>query len=197
MFAAASSSAGSFNWYDVLVAIALIYGMWSGVRTGLTGELIRGAGWIATVVVGLHFYQPFGQWFAETFQTALEFGHLMAFGSIIAGMYFLQLGIRALVHKRVKRFKFGAVLENLGGGVAGGVRMILVMVCLSVFLCLVRSPFWHQQVGKDSQFGSYVVSRFPAVAAMLKKKFPEKLWFSEDLKRRDDPDIPDDKPKKK
>jgi hypothetical protein len=58
-----------------------------------------------------------------------------------------------------------------------------------------RSPFWHQQVSKDSVFGSYVVAQFPAVGAVVRKQFPETLWFMKDLKRRDEPDVEDTGPK--
>jgi membrane protein required for colicin V production len=194
--AAATQTASSYNWYDVVVIIALAYGVWSGIRTGLTGELIRAAGWVLTVTLAVRFYQPVGQWLSGKLNMETEVGHLVAFIAIALGMYAVQVMVRTLVHKRVKRFKFGAVLENVGGGTAGAVRMALVMTCLSVMLCLIRSPFWHQQVGKNSAFGSYVTGRFPAVAAMVEKKFPETMWFSKELKRPDDPGIPEDKLKK-
>jgi uncharacterized membrane protein required for colicin V production len=197
MFATTTAhAASSFNWFDVVVLIGLGYGAWSGIRTGLTGELIRGIGWILTVVLALHFYQPLGLWLSDKISVTREFGHLVAFISITFIMYLIQLAIRSAVHKRVKRFKFGVVLENVGGFIAGLVRMLLVMTFLSVMLCLMRSPFWHQQVGINSAFGSYVASQFPAVEEMVYKRFPEKLWFSEDLKRPDDPGI-DDIPKKR
>jgi uncharacterized membrane protein required for colicin V production len=31
----------SFNWYDAVVLLALVFGLWMGVRRGLSGELLR------------------------------------------------------------------------------------------------------------------------------------------------------------
>jgi uncharacterized membrane protein required for colicin V production len=53
------------NWYDVVVVIALLYGVWSGVRAGLTGEVIRVVGLILMVVVALASYQSAGDCMAR------------------------------------------------------------------------------------------------------------------------------------
>ena len=58
-----------------------------------------------------------------------------------------------------------------------------------VLLALTRSPFWHEQIAVGSQFGSFVVRQFPAVEAVAKKNFPEKLWFMKDLKRPQEVDV--------
>jgi hypothetical protein len=60
-----------------------------------------------------------------------------------------------------------------------------------VILTLTRSPFWHEEIARDSRFGAFVVRQFPAVAAMAEKQFPEKMWFLKDLKRREEPNIED------
>jgi len=39
-----------WNWYDWVVAVALLYGVWSGVRNGLLGELIWMVGAILMVI---------------------------------------------------------------------------------------------------------------------------------------------------
>ena len=66
--------------------------------------------------------------------------------------------------------------------------MVVIMAWLSVILTLTRSPFWHEEIARNSRFGAFVVRQFPAVA---EKQFPEKMWFLKDLKRREEPNIED------
>ena len=56
---------------------------------------------------------------------------------------------------------------------------------------LVGNEFWHEQVGRESWFGSLVVRQLPAIAAMTEKHFPEQLWFLDEIKRRPEPNVED------
>ena len=104
-------------------------------------------------------------------------------------VYLAVRAVRNIIHGRVKKMRFWATIDNLGGGVAGLTRMLVVMAFLTILISLMRSPFWHEQVSKNSQFGSYIVSQFPAVAEVVKKEFPETLWFTKSIKRRQEPDV--------
>jgi uncharacterized membrane protein required for colicin V production len=179
------------NWYDAVVAAALLWGVWSGVRTGLSGEILRVAGWVLTVALAVRFYPVAGGWLKQRTALAAEVANLVAFVSIAVAVYLVSVAVRLAMHRWMTKLKLTATLENLGGGVAGVVRMAVVMACVTLMLCLLRSPFWHEQVGKNSRFGSYVVGRFPAVAAMLEKNFPETLWMLKDFKRRPEPAVED------
>ena len=186
---AAQSAPASFNWYDVVVAVALLYGVWTGVRMGLFGEILRVIGMIAMIVAALHFYTPAGNWLRSMTRMAEEPAKLTAFVAIALAVYLIALAVRNFVTARVKRFKFWALIDNLGGAVAGLVRMTVVMAAVTIAISLMRSPFWHRQVSTNSVFGSTVVEQFPSVAEVVKKSFPEKLWIAEELKRREDPDV--------
>jgi hypothetical protein len=104
-------------------------------------------------------------------------------------VYVLTLALRNFVTGRVKKFKFLAIVDNLGGAVAGVARMAVVMAFVTLMISLMRSPFWHRQVSTNSVFGSTVVAQFPAVQEVVKKSFPEKLWITDELKRREEPDV--------
>jgi membrane protein required for colicin V production len=186
---AAETAGRSFNWYDVVVVVALLYGVWSGVRMGLFGEILRVVGMILMIVAALHFYVPAGTWLRSVTRMSEEPAKLTAFVVIAVAVYLIALTVRNFVSGKVKKFKFWAVIDNLGGAVAGLVRMIVVMAAVTIGISLMRSPFWHQQVSTNSIFGSTVVAQFPSVAEVVKKRFPEKLWITEELKRRDEPDV--------
>jgi len=189
MIAAETAAAASFNWYDIVVAVALLYGVWSGVRTGLFGEILRVAGMILMIVAAVHFYVPAGNWLKDMIRMSEEPARLTAFVVIALAVYLIALAVRNFVTARVKKFKFWALIDNLGGAVAGLVRMIVVTAALTIGISLMRSPFWHKQVSTNSIFGSTVVAQFPSVAEVVKKSFPEKLWITQELKRPDEPDV--------
>jgi membrane protein required for colicin V production len=186
---AAETAAASFNWYDIVVAVALLYGVWSGVRMGLFGEILRVVGMILMIVAALHFYIPVGNWLKSVTRLSEEPARLTAFVVIALAVYLIALAVRNFVTGKVKKFKFWALTDNLGGAVAGLVRMTVVMAAVTIGISLMRSPFWHRQVSTNSVFGSTVVAQFPSVAEVVKKSFPEKLWITEELKRPDEPDV--------
>jgi membrane protein required for colicin V production len=186
---AADTAAASFNWYDIIVAVALLYGVWSGVRTGLFGEILRVVGIILTVWAAVHFYIPVGDWLKSVTRLSEEPARLIAFVVIALAVYLIMLMVRNFVTGKVKKFKFWAMIDNLGGAVAGLVRMTVVMAAVTIGISLMRSPFWHRQVSTNSIFGSAVVAQFPSVAEVVKKSFPEKLWITQELKRPNEPDV--------
>ena len=176
------------NWYDLVVAAALLYGIWSGIRNGFSGEVLRVLGLLGMAGLALGFYVGAGKWLQSLRGWAIEFANLIAFVAMAVAVYLASLLARVVVHRLMKRFRFTAAVENVGGGSAGFLRMVVVMAWLSVALALTRSEFWHHEVARESRFGSFVVGQFPAVAAMVEKEFPEKMWFLQDLKRRAEPD---------
>ncbi|MGD0649742.1 MAG: CvpA family protein [Verrucomicrobiia bacterium] len=179
------------NWYDCVVLAALVYGIWSGVITGFSGEIIRVLGLLLMVALALHFYIPAGKWLQGVTGLVEEPANLIAFVAIAVPVYLISLLVRLLVHRRMKKMQFTAAVEDIGGGVAGLLPMVVIMAWLSVILMLTRSPFWHEEIARNSRFGAFVVRQFPAVAAMAEKQFPEKMWFLKDLKRREEPNVED------
>ncbi|NQU12423.1 hypothetical protein HQ590_16630, partial [bacterium] len=59
----------------------------------------------------------------------------------------------------------------------------------TILLCLLRSDFWHQQVARNSRFGACVVEHVPALARVVEEQFPDKVWFLDDIPRRQAPTI--------
>jgi membrane protein required for colicin V production len=189
MIAAETVTALSFNWYDIVVGLALAYGVWGGIRAGLFVEVLRVVGIGLMVAAALHFYIPAGDRLRSWTDLAEEPSKLLAFVAIAVAVYLVTLMIRNFVTGRVKKFTFLAFTDNVGGALAGLIRMAVVMAFVTIMISLTRSQFWHRQVSKNSAFGATVVAQFPEVAAVVKKSFPEKLWITQEIKRRDDPDL--------
>jgi uncharacterized membrane protein required for colicin V production len=185
----ASVPAVALNWYDFVVLVALLFGIWSGLRTGLVGELIRLVGLVAMAALALWLYQPVGHWLHGKSGMAEELANLAAFLTLATAVYAVSVGVRAWLHRRMKKGIRTAFIENTGGAALGVVRMAVVMGCVCVTLTLMRSPFWHKHVARESQFGSFVVGKFPAVKAMAEKEFPEQFFFFRDVNRPEEPGI--------
>ena len=161
------------NWYDIVVVGAVLYGVWSGIRAGLTGEIIRVVGLVLMIVLASEFDESVGGWLYANFSLPGESARAVAFVSIAVVVYLITLAIRLRTSKRMQELKVAALLENVGGGFAGAIRMVIIMAWISVILSLSMSGFMADQVGVRSRFGSLVLDQLPAVRAAMNNS-----WFS-------------------
>lgn len=177
---------GTLNWYDLVVIVALLYGAWSGLRAGLTGEIIRVIGLVLMIVLAVEFYLPAGNWLQAHSRLGEEPSYLIAFVSIAVVVHLIALAARLATHKQMQKLKFAAMVENVGGSLAGVIWMAVLMIWLTVFLCLSNYDFLRHAVAEESRFGSFVINQLPAVNNMVKKSLPQKTWLG-DLKRPPEP----------
>jgi uncharacterized membrane protein required for colicin V production len=175
------------NWYDVVVFAALLYGVWSGLRAGLTGEIIRVIGLVLMVLLAVELYQPAGDWLQNHSQLTDETAHLLAFVSIAVVVYLLAVAVRLAMHRRMQQFKLRSLVENVGGAFAGVIRMAVIMAWVTLVLSLTNSEFLRRNVSQESRFGSFVVAQLPALQSAVEKTVPKKMWLLQDLKRPPDP----------
>jgi hypothetical protein len=118
-----------------------------------------------------------------------EPANLVAFVIIAIAVFAGTTLVRVYVHKRMQKLKIGAIIENLGGGLAGIIRMAVVMIALTLVLAMTRSPMWHEQVTRNSRFGVYITGWFPSIDTVAKKPFAEKIWFLNEVKRPKEPSV--------
>jgi len=172
------------NWYDVVVVVALLYGMWSGLRAGLMGEIIRVIGLVLMVVLAIELYEPAGNWINNHSQLSDEAAYLLSFISIAVIVYLISVAVRLASHRHMKRLKLNALVENVGGGFAGVIRMAIVMAWVAVVLSLSGGESLQRSVGVESRFGSFVVHQLPALQSVVQKSLPSNDWFTQSAKRR-------------
>ena len=125
-----------------------------------------------------------------------ERANLLMFIAIMLGVHLVFGFIRLAVKRWTRDRPLSAFTENLGGAVAGLVRMGAVMVAVTIYFCLLQSEFWHEQVGRESRFGQRVVQLFPDLAPVVEKREVEKIWFLREPKRRPEFDIEQAEPEK-
>ena len=182
------------HWYDALVVIALIIGLWNGMRTGFSGEVLRAVGLVLAVIAGVRYYAAAGQWLMKHFALVPERANVLMFVVIVLGVH-LVFGLARLAVRRWTRNRpLSGFIENIGGALAGLTRMWAIMVAVTVYLCLLQSEFWHEQVGRESRFGRCVVQQFPDLAPVVQKREVEKIWFLREPKRRPEFDIEQTEP---
>lgn len=182
------------NWYDVVWVLALLFGVWSGLRCGALGELIRLVSWVLMIWVSVTYYVAAGDWLRAQTGWEEEPARLTAFVVLVLGIYMLSLALRRFLQQWTRKSAAAAFLENFGGMTLGVVRMGLVMAFVTIGLSLTRSPFWHRHVSKESRFGSTVVKMIPSVKAVTEKVFPEKFPFFRDIERPIESDVEEDAP---
>jgi uncharacterized membrane protein required for colicin V production len=175
------------NWYDVVVVGAMFYGVWSGIRNGLMGELIRVIGLILMFVLAAALHQSVGSWLSANSPLPDDASQLVAFISIAVVVYLVVAWVRLATRKRMLEVKTSPIVENVGGGFAGAVRMVLVMAWVTVVLSVSMSSSWRDEVGINSRFGSLVLNQFPATRIAMEHNPPEKTWIPTDEKRRAEP----------
>jgi uncharacterized membrane protein required for colicin V production len=184
------------HWYDALVMIALVIGLWNGMRTGFSAEVLRAVGLVLGVIAGVRYYAAAGQWLAKYFELLPERANVLMFVAIVLGVHMVFGLVRMAVGHRTRNRPLSGFIENVGGALAGLTRMGAIMVAVTVYLCLLQSEFWHEQVGRESKFGQRVVQEFPDLVPAVQKREMEKAWFLRELKRRPEPDIEQTEPEK-
>ncbi len=177
------------NWYDAVLVLGIVYGIWSGVRNGFSAEVITAVGLVMMVVLAIGFYHHVGAWMQNRTGWDGDLANLVAFVGIAVVVFVITFVTQNVVRRKRKAKVFSAIAENIGGAVAGSLRMAVIATWLTVLLCLVRSDFWHEQIAQNSQYGSWLVDHLPTVAAVVDKQFPETVPFFEELQRRQDPDV--------
>ena len=119
------------------------------------------------IVVASASDESVGDWLHMSSSLSDETAQLVAFVDIAVVVYLITLGIRLKTRQRMQELKVGALLENVGGGFAGVIRMMVIMAWVTVVLSLSTSGFLADQVGMNSRFGSLVLDQLPALRAVM------------------------------
>jgi len=144
------------------------------------------------VVLAIELYEPAGDWVKNHSQMSDTTAYLLSFISIAVVVYLLSVAVRLATHRRMRQLELAAMVENVGGGFAGVIRMAVVMLWVTVVLSLSGGESLQRSVAVESQFGSFVVHRLPALESVVKKSMPSKDWLADAEKRRAETDYEKD-----
>ena len=164
------------NWFDILLVVWLVMGIFHGRKRGMSAEVFTFLQWVAIVVVCGVGYEPAGRWFSDVSQT---FGLLLSY--VLA--YLVIAGLVSLVFVFIKRSLGGKIVgsdafgkgEYYLGMPAGFFRYLCVML---FFLALLNARFYSQkEIEADLRYKEDVYGKdyFPGLhtlqAGVFEKSF--------------------------
>ncbi len=125
------------TWVDLIAALALVRGIYVGLRKGFFSELLRLLAYVGTLAAAIYLYKPAGEYLTLNTFLNERAARAVAFVVLFVLFYLATKLIVALLHKLLKVGEGGAVNRMLGA-IAAVCRWVVI---LSLVLTLIdRSP---------------------------------------------------------
>ena len=161
-----------YNLVDGVVALLLLAGLFSGIRRGLSGELVRAMIAVAAVVAAVLYARPVSEWAMRQANLSVRAALIGAFLLVLLGAYVAVSMVRALLG-RLADFTFKGKLERLGGGLCGLARAAAVSGLILLLLGLAPNDNLQRLVVDESVTGRLVTQHLRPLYAQLSERVPE------------------------
>lgn len=178
------------NMFTVVEIGALVIVLWEflwGLKRGLSGELSRLISTIVVLVAGLRFHQVVGRLLADNTRLAAdpELALAVAFLLIVVCFSLLFLILR-LILRLLMSVKFNDKIDRSGGGLAGLLRGVLM-----VLLCVYALGLWPHECLRDLVRKQSIVGRkvFDYATPVI-EKLNAIRWLDVGAKPSLDPSLP-------
>src|SRR5580658_677572 len=150
-----------FNYFDVVVAVWLIIGLFRGRKKGMSQELLPLMQWIGIVAAGGLFYWPFSTLVRHYTQFNALWSVLTAYLLIAAGVHLIYLWFKQMLAvKLVEKDPFGRA-EFYLGMMSGVVRFACILLfAMALMNSYVVSAAERAQTEK-AQAANFSDIRFP------------------------------------
>lgn len=152
------------NWFDAVLALPLIWGLYKGVTSGFIMEMARLVGLIAGIAIGVGFANELADLIYTNTDVTNDFVPIIAFA-------FIFVGVIILVHFFAKAIQGVAKAMALGWAnqVAGGMFGILRMAFLisTVILLFNRAELLERFNKGENASGSLLYEPISKVAPFL------------------------------
>jgi uncharacterized membrane protein required for colicin V production len=174
-----------FNLFDVVLVFVLGLGIYAGRKSGMSGELLPVAKWLAILFVCAVAYEPLGALFGQTVGVFSTLScYLIAYVGLALVVILLFLGIkRALGGKLLGSDLFGSAEYYLGMA-SGVVRFACVLL---VGLALLNAHYFNPdrvRAMEKFQNDNYGSNFFPTLQSIQASVFEKSLtgpWIREKL----------------
>ena len=160
-----------FNIFDIIGLLYFLFGLYQGLRRGLSGELASVLSTALAFVGGWKLYQPLGDYLLKISKLTPPSAHALAFAILIIGGYIVLKIIRLLL-RHLMEFSFKGKLERLGGALAGLIRVAVVASAFVLIVGLGPGAYLRNLVIEHSVFGSRIFSYLGPVVESLKERYP-------------------------
>lgn len=158
-----------FNAVDWAALALLLFGLASGARRGLSGEM---ATLVSTIASGFAAWQLSG-WARELLlrnadlspKEATAGGVVIVFLAVYVALWIVRKSLAALM-----QFNFKGRAERLGGALSGLIRYTVVTGCLLLLATFIPNDTVGKAVGEESVFGRFVLQRVRPLYEDLSRK---------------------------
>ena len=150
------------TWVDYLALVALLRGLYVGLKSGVFQELLRVAAYVVTILVTLYLFEPLAQYLTLHTFLNIDTARIAGFGGTLAVVYLLTKLVRVMLLKMLKPGGGGA-MNGLVGALIGGTRLLVLLSFL--FLGIDYSPL--SQLKADIHTRSLTGPKIAQVAPTL------------------------------
>ncbi|HCY64178.1 MAG TPA: colicin V production protein [Oxalobacteraceae bacterium] len=165
----------TLNWIDLLLGALILLGIVMGWRRGFVLEFLDLAAWLASLLVGIRFYQPVAQWLAKLTDWPLAWSRPASFLAIFfLSVLVLQLLAAKLIVRlppTAHRHPGNRLLGILPGLVNGAVHATIV----AALLLAVPLPENMQNQARDSELNNRFAGYAEAIEFKLRPVFDEAI----------------------
>lgn len=164
----------SVGWVDAVLVIAVLLGIFFGLKKGLA-KMLQGLIEIMTAeVLVVEYSGVFAAFLAERFQIPVQILHVVMF-MLIAIVSILIVRFMFQLLSLIVDVSFKQPLNNIGGGLIGGLRFVLFVGLISEFLMLFYIPFIQESFQQKSISGPYLIQICEHVHYFFEQWIPASL----------------------
>ena len=152
------------NWLDIVIAVALIIPIFTGLRQGLIKAALSLAGLIVGVVLASNYYQELGG--VLTFISDENIANIVAFIIILVVVMIIAFVLAAVLKYTAKAVLLGWV-DRLGGAIFGLFMGAIFMGALLSILV----KFLGEGLLTESVLAGFLLDKFPIILGLLPSEF--------------------------
>ncbi len=152
------------HWLDIVLIIALIIPIFTGLKQGLIKAALSLAGLIVGVVLASNFYEPLSKMLGFIPQEAVA--NIVAFILILAAVMIIASVLAALLKFTARAVMLGWV-DHLGGAIFG----FLLGAILWSALLAIWVKFFGTGLVTESVLAGVLLDKFPLILALLPSEF--------------------------
>ncbi|MBI2908341.1 MAG: CvpA family protein [Chloroflexi bacterium] len=155
------------NWFDVAVALGMLWWISAGLASGFIREVIGVGGLILGFIVAGKFYGSFASVLVPAFE--VDIARIASFVIIVFTVTLIAHWIGSLLHKTVSMLFLGWA-DHLLGGIFGAVKGLVIFAVL--IAVLTKVPFLGIESGvRESVLAKQFLDFLPLASGLLPDLF--------------------------
>ncbi|NQT95025.1 MAG: CvpA family protein [Candidatus Omnitrophica bacterium] len=144
------------NWFDIVVLILVVRGVYLGAHKGLTAELFNFFGIVTSLILAIHWYSQVADVLIVNFDLPTWLSQFLCF-VIIAQIIRVAFKYGLTLLLKLMNLQFMPQLERVGGGIIGFGRGIITSCILVLSLNFVPLHYISESVFERSFSGEFLI----------------------------------------